>query len=114
MGTTIHSSVLSSSFKILFSVLYLAEKGKMSEVRVHASFSVKNVEEFLLATKKMITATQLEEGCVHYDLYKENGSETNFAMIETWTSAANLGDIANQIMSKSSRQARRKTLLQLL
>merc|ERR1712198_43257 len=65
-------------------------KRKMSEVRVHASFSVNNVEEFLLATKKMITATQLEEGCIHYDLYKENGSEANFAMIETWTSADDL------------------------
>ena len=39
----------------------------MSEVRVHASFSVKNVEEFLLATKKMITATQVKPRIVYKD-----------------------------------------------
>ena len=33
---------------------------------------------------------QQEDGCIHYDLYKENGSETSFAMIETWTTAAAL------------------------
>ena len=33
---------------------------------------------------------QAEEGCVHYELFKENGKEKSFAMIETWTSAENL------------------------
>ena len=33
---------------------------------------------------------QAEEGCVHYELFKEQGKENSYAMIETWTSAKNL------------------------
>merc|ERR1712027_162544 len=68
----------------------MGHKQKMAEVRVHATFTVNNVDQFLMAAKILVEKTQQEEGCIHYDLYKENGCEKSYAMIETWTTAAAL------------------------
>ena len=78
----------------------------MTEVRVHAAFSVKDETLFLSEAKKMITETQVrqqdkyqlnklcvmffvqkEKGCIHYQLYKEKGKVKSYAMIETWETA---------------------------
>ena len=40
--------------------LNLFSRNSMTEVRVHAAFSVKNEEEFLTEAKKMIDATQVK------------------------------------------------------
>merc|ERR1712117_533356 len=66
------------------------ETEDMVEVRVHAAFTVKNEEEFLREAQKMIDATQAEKGCIHYQLYRENGKQGAFAMIETWTTQEDL------------------------
>merc|ERR1711970_123027 len=62
----------------------------MAHVRVHAAFTVKDEEEFLKEAQKMIDATQSEKGCIHYQLYRENGKQGAFAMIETWTTQEDL------------------------
>merc|ERR1712241_214231 len=63
----------------------------MTEVRVHAAFTVENEETFLRDVKPMISATQGEKGCIHYALYKESGGASkSYAMIETWASAEDL------------------------
>merc|ERR1712212_1476954 len=64
----------------------------MSEVRVHASFTVapEDVASLLAEAKVMIAETQKEPGCIHYQLYKEAGKETSFAMIEAWATIEQL------------------------
>merc|ERR1712113_1302673 len=62
----------------------------MAEVRVHAAFTVKDEELFFSEAKKMISATQKEKGCIHYQLYKEQGKEKSYAMIETWETSEDL------------------------
>merc|ERR1712212_1175803 len=65
-------------------------RSKMTEVRVHAAFSVEDEDLFLSEAKKMILATQKEKGCIHYQLYKEKGKEKSYAMIETWETSEDL------------------------
>merc|ERR1712066_1097507 len=62
----------------------------MTEVRVHAAFSVEDEDLFLSEAKKMILATQKEKGCIHYQLYKEQGKDKSYAMIETWETSESL------------------------
>merc|ERR1712183_1031971 len=62
----------------------------MTEVRVHAAFTVKDEEEFLKEAQKMIDATQTEKGCIHYQLYREMGQQGSFAMVETWATKEDL------------------------
>merc|ERR1711893_12818 len=62
----------------------------MTEVRVHAAFSVEDEDLFLSEAKKMILATQKEKGCIHYQLYKEQGKDKSYAMIETWETSEDL------------------------
>merc|ERR1712037_367995 len=59
---------------------------RMTEVRVHAAFKVKDETTFLKEAAKIVEATQAEQGCIHYQLYKEagGGDSGSFAMIETW------------------------------
>merc|ERR1712037_811279 len=48
------------------------DSSRMTEVRVHAAFKA-------------------EQGCIHYQLYKEAGGESgSFAMIETWATQEDL------------------------
>merc|ERR1711953_1643300 len=63
---------------------------KMTEVRVHAAFKVKDEETFLKEAAKIVEATQAEEGCIHYQLYKEAGQPGSYAMIETWATQDDL------------------------
>merc|ERR1712133_346380 len=63
---------------------------EMTEVRVRAAFTVKDEGEFLKEAQKMIDATQAEKGCIHYQLYRENGKTGSFAMIETWETQEDL------------------------
>ena len=63
----------------------------MSEVRLHATFTVKNEETFLRDVKSMISATQGEKGCIHCALYEEmDGDSKSYTIIETWASAEDL------------------------
>merc|ERR1712032_1556215 len=58
---------------------------RMTEVRVHAAFKVKDESTFLKEAAKIVEATQAEQGCIHYQLYKEAGGQSgSYAMIETW------------------------------
>merc|ERR1712123_511577 len=70
--------------------LGVTNSGDMAEVRVHAAFTVKDEGEFIKEAQKMIDATQSEKGCIHYQLYRENGKQGGFAMIETWTTQEDL------------------------
>ena len=90
-------------------IVTITQTKNMSEVRVHAAFSVDNEETFLRDVQPMISATQVrkhthpcqtyyyillfiqgEKGCIHYALYKESGASKSYAMIETWASAGDL------------------------
>ena len=65
----------------------------MSEVRLHATFTVKNEETFLRDVKSMISATQGEKGCIHCALYEEIdgvSKSKSYTIIETWASAEDL------------------------
>ncbi|XP_075253599.1 uncharacterized protein LOC142356787 isoform X1 [Convolutriloba macropyga] len=61
-----------------------------SHVRVHASLVVKDAASFLQDVKVLIEATQKEKGCVSYQLFKQVGTKDNYAMIEEWSSMADL------------------------
>merc|ERR1712212_676692 len=63
---------------------------RMTEVRVHAAFKVKDESTFLKEAAKIVEATQAEQGCIHYQLYKEAEDSGSFAMIETWATQEDL------------------------
>merc|ERR1712172_89132 len=64
---------------------------RMTEVRVHAAFKVKDESTFLKEAAKIVEATQAEQGCIHYQLYKEAGVQSgSYAMIETWATQDDL------------------------
>merc|ERR1712192_68922 len=64
---------------------------RMTEVRVHAAFKVKDEATFLKEAAKIVEATQAEQGCIHYQLYKEAGDQSgSYAMIETWATQEDL------------------------
>ncbi|XP_075253601.1 putative monooxygenase YcnE isoform X2 [Convolutriloba macropyga] len=57
-----------------------------SHVRVHASLVVKDAASFLQDVKVLIEATQKEQGCVSYQLFKQAGTKNTFALVEEWSS----------------------------
>merc|ERR1712126_245656 len=65
---------------------------RMTEVRVHAAFKVKDEATFLKEAAKVVEATQAEQGCIHYQLFKEAGGTDSgsYAMIETWATQEDL------------------------
>merc|ERR1712055_203517 len=65
---------------------------RMTEVRVHAAFKVADESTFLKEAAKIVEATQAEQGCLHYQLYKEagGGEAGSYAMIETWATQEDL------------------------
>ena len=82
----------------------------MSEVRLHATFTVKNEETFLRDVKSMISATQGEKGCIHCALYEEIdgvSKSKSYTIIETWASAEDL-----EAHSKSDHVKKRRKIFE--
>merc|ERR1712080_696583 len=79
----------------------------MTEVRVHAAFTVEDEESFLREARKMVDATQSEKGCLHYQLYREAGKAASFAMIETWETQGTSLFMASRLMLRLSWKLRK-------
>ena len=64
----------------------------MSTVKVIAhNFILKeNLEKVLPLYEEMVAETRKENGCIQYDLLRDNADETHFVFVETWESQAHL------------------------
>merc|ERR1712179_832101 len=83
------------------------DSSRMTEVRVHAAFKVKDETTFLKEAAKIVEATHAEQGCIHYQLYKEagGGDSGSFAMIETWATQEDLTRHSKEAHVKAFQEA---------
>merc|ERR1712168_551612 len=82
------------------------DSSRMTEGRVHAAFKVKDEVTFLKEAAKIVEATQAEQGCIHYQLYKEAGGESgSYAMIETWATQDDLSRHSKAAHVKAFQEA---------
>ena len=64
----------------------------MSKISVVVTYNVLpgKREEYLKIIKELIEKTQVEEGCVYYDLFEENEGSSALTLVEVWKDQAAL------------------------
>jgi len=62
----------------------------MVKVIAHNFLLKENIEKAMPLYKEMVAETRKEDGCIQYDLLRDDKDETHFVFVETWESQAHL------------------------
>ena len=62
----------------------------MVKVIAHNFIKKENLAAAMPLYEKMVAATRKEDGCIQYELYRDNEDETHFVFDEAWESQAHL------------------------
>ena len=62
----------------------------MVKVIAHNFILKENIEKAMPLYEEMVAETRKENGCIQYDLLRDNADETHFVFVETWESQAHL------------------------
>jgi len=62
----------------------------MVKVIAHNFLLKENIEKAMPLYEEMVAETRKENGCIQYDLLRDNADEAHFVFVETWESQAHL------------------------